>query len=117
MRIGPVSSEYDVTRTVAPSDPIPGIDKAAPVEVEETREHAEELTRETLERAIERLARTTEYVNKRLKFSLHEASERMQVFVIDGLSQEVIKEIPPEEFLNIVAHIREMVGLLLDERV
>ena len=41
----------------------------------------------------------------------------MQVFVIDGLSQEVIKEIPPEEFLNIVAHIREMVGLLLDERV
>ncbi|NLP18724.1 MAG: flagellar protein FlaG [Firmicutes bacterium] len=117
MKISPVSSEYDVTRTVAPSDPIPGIDKAAPVEVEKTQEYTEEMTRESLEAAIEELSQTTHYVDKRLKFSIHEASERMQVFVIDSQSQEVIKEIPPEEFLNIVAHIREMVGLLLDERV
>ncbi|NLJ34255.1 MAG: flagellar protein FlaG [Firmicutes bacterium] len=117
MKINPVSSEFDIARTVAPSDPIPGAEKPAPVKVEESRDYPQEMTRESLEKAIERLARTTEYVNKRLKFSIHEASERMQVFVIDGLSQEVIKEIPPEEFLNIVAHIREMVGLLLDERV
>ena len=117
MKINPVSSEFDINRTVAPSDPIPRVEKAAPVEVAETQNCTEEMTRESLEKAIEKLAQTTEYVDKRLKFSIHEASERMQVFVIDNMSQEVIKEIPPEEFLNIVAHIREMVGLLLDERV
>ena len=117
MKANPVSSEFDISRMVAPTDPIPVIEKAEPVVVEETREYEGQFNRESIEKAIGKLTRATQYVDKRLKFTIHEDSERMQVLVIDSLSQEVIKEIPPEEFLNIVAHIREMVGLLLDERV
>jgi len=40
----------------------------------------------------------------------------MMVRVIDSASQEVIKEVPPEAVLEAVARVREIIGLLLDER-
>jgi flagellar protein FlaG len=38
------------------------------------------------------------------------------VKVVDVQNDEVIKEIPPEEVLDTVARIREMIGLLVDKR-
>ena len=38
------------------------------------------------------------------------------VRVVNVFTDEVIKEIPPEEVLDTVARIREMIGLLIDER-
>jgi len=37
--------------------------------------------------------------------------------VIDNKTQEVVKELPPTEILEVVARIRQMVGLLLDKKV
>ena len=119
MKINPVGSEFQLSRTVAPADPVPAADRITrPGKEQEDQVQQEgQVTRRTLERAMEELNKATYIVDKRLRFSIHEESERMQVFVIDNKTQEVIKEIPPEEFLNIVARIQEMVGLLLDERV
>lgn len=36
--------------------------------------------------------------------------------VIDLETNEVIKEIPPKKLLDLAAGIREMIGLLLDEK-
>ena len=119
MKINPVGTEFQYFRTVAPAEPVPRADRVTrPAKEQEDQVQQEgQVTRRTLERAMEELNKATYIVDKRLRFSIHEESERMQVFVIDNKTQEVIKEIPPEEFLNIVARIQEMVGLLLDERV
>jgi flagellar protein FlaG len=120
MKINPVGSEYQYSRPVAPGEPVPRADIVARPGREkeaQVQQQEQQLTRDSLERAIEELNNTSDFVGKRLQFSIHEESERMQVFVIDNKTQEVIKEIPPEEFLKIVARIQEMVGLLLDERV
>ncbi|MFO7311282.1 MAG: flagellar protein FlaG, partial [Bacillota bacterium] len=56
-----------------------------------------------------------EAVDKRLKFLVHEETERIYVQVIDKETGEVIKEIPPEKILNLVAQLQKLIGLLIDE--
>lgn len=69
------------------------------------------------------LARTTDLINeilegtrRRLKFNVHEGTGRIWVQVIDTRTQEVIKEIPPERYLDLVARIWQLVGILVDEK-
>lgn len=56
-------------------------------------------------------------IKKNLHFEFHESSERMYVAIIDRETQEVIKELPPREFLDVVGKIKEVIGLLIDEKV
>lgn len=74
-------------------------------------------TLEDLKQAAEVLEETVQAFNLRLSFILHEDSGRMQVRVIDNITSEVVKEIPPTEILEVAARIRKMVGVLLDEKV
>ena len=74
-------------------------------------------TLEELELATLALEETAQAFNQRLSFVLHEESGRMQVQVIDNITREVVKEVPPSEVLEAVARIRQAVGLLLDKRV
>ena len=64
-------------------------------------------------RVIDRLL---EESRRRLRFQVHEATGRIWVQVIDAETNEVVKEIPPERYLDLVARIWELVGLLVDER-
>ncbi len=60
-------------------------------------------TLEDLEQATLVLEDTVQAFNQRLSFVLHEESGRMQVHVIDNKTQEVVKELPPTEILEVVA--------------
>lgn len=55
--------------------------------------------------------------NRRLKFSVNEEINRVVVKVIDGTTDKVIKEIPPEEIQKLVARIKETIGILFDEEI
>ena len=70
-----------------------------------------------LEDAALVLEDTVRAFNQRLSFVLHEDSGRMQVQVIDNVTREVVRELPPTEVLDTVARIRQAVGLLLDKKV
>lgn len=50
------------------------------------------------------------------EFQIHEGTGRIMVKLVDNESQEVIKEIPPEKILDLVASIWDLVGILVDER-
>lgn len=54
--------------------------------------------------------------NVKLRFSVHEASDRIMVTVIDESTGEVIREIPSSEVLNLSARLEEMVGLIFDQK-
>lgn len=75
------------------------------------------VTERELEEAAQKLTDAVSYVNKGIQFRIHEGTERLMVHIIDRVTQEVIKEIPPEEFLDVVANIQEYLGLLFDQRV
>ena len=65
--------------------------------------------------AIEKLKSAGDIFNKRLDFRIDEKTNRVVVKVIDTKTDKVIKEIPPEQLLHLVARIQEMIGLLVDE--
>lgn len=52
----------------------------------------------------------------RCEFSYHEETKRVSIKIMDQETQEVIKEIPPEEALEMVERMWELAGLLVDER-
>ena len=51
-----------------------------------------------------------------LQFTVHEASGRMMVKVMDGSTGRVIREIPPSEILDLAARLDEMIGLIFDQK-
>jgi len=65
--------------------------------------------------AIEKLRSAGDIFNKRLDFRVDKETNRVVVKVIDTKTDKVIKEIPPEQLLHLVAKIQEMIGLLVDE--
>ena len=54
--------------------------------------------------------------NTKCEFSVHEETNTIMVKVIDEDEGKVIKEIPPEKILDLVAKIWEMVGIIVDEK-
>ena len=51
-----------------------------------------------------------------LSFKYHEDTNRISITVTDSDTDEVIREIPPEKTLDMLAKAWEMAGLLVDER-
>lgn len=75
------------------------------------------LGEEEIIRAIEKANSTLRGVDKRFEFSIHEGTREIMVKVIDDTTDEVIREIPPEKILDMVAKIWELVGILVDRKI
>ena len=68
-----------------------------------------------LNEALEKLKTIGDIFNRRLDFEVDEDTNRIIVKVIDTKTDKVIKEIPPEQLVQLAAKIQEMIGLLVDE--
>jgi len=64
--------------------------------------------------AIEMANKKFEFYNTRVEFSIHEKTHEIMIKVYKD--DEVIREIPPEKILDMVAKMMEMAGLLVDEK-
>lgn len=54
--------------------------------------------------------------NTKCEFSYHEKTNRVSIKVMDKETEEVIREIPPEETLDMIEKLWELAGLMIDER-
>jgi len=66
--------------------------------------------------AIERANNAIVGSNRKFEFTIHESTKEIMIKVLDSETNEIIREIPPEEILDMVAKIWEMVGIIVDER-
>lgn len=73
-------------------------------------------SREDLERAVEQSNRIIFNGDNDFEFKLHEGTNRMIVKLVNKDTKEVIKEIPSEKILDLIANIWDLVGILVDER-
>ena len=69
----------------------------------------------------EQIKKAVETMNKKMSnseavFGIHEATNRVTIKIIDKDSKEVIRELPPEKTLDMIAKVWEMAGILVDER-
>ena len=51
------------------------------------------------------------------KFGIHEKTNRITIKLVDRETQEVIKEIPPEKTLDLLAKRMELAGVMVDQRL
>jgi flagellar protein FlaG len=55
--------------------------------------------------------------DRRFEFSIHEVTKQIMVKVIDANTDEVIRELPPEKVLDMVAALWEVAGILVDRKI
>ena len=84
------------------------------------REDKEEVMKDK-EVSPEKFKSAVDDLNKQIRstrcsFKYHEETNRISITVIDKDTDEVIKEIPPEKTLDMIAKAWELAGLMVDER-
>lgn len=58
-----------------------------------------------------------EAYDRKFQFSIHEKTNQIMVKIVDSVTDEVIRELPPEKVLDIVAGIWEVAGILVDNKI
>lgn len=70
---------------------------------------------------FEQIRKAVEQLNKKIGnseaiFGIHEATNRVTIKLVDKDTKEVIKELPPEKTLDMIARVWDMAGILVDEK-
>ena len=75
-----------------------------------------EYKHKVLEKIIDDLNKKLHGAGRELQCSVHEKTGQVVVKVVDTDNGKVIREIPPEKSLDILAKVLEQSGLLVDEK-
>ncbi len=75
-----------------------------------------EIDEDTLLKMINQANKAFEAKYTRLEFSIHKETHEIVVKVYDKETNELIREIPPEKILDIIAKLWELAGIFVDER-
>lgn len=73
-------------------------------------------TEQQIKHAINKVNSKMKTHRTRCEFSYHEETNRVSIKVYDKETEEVIREIPPEEALEMIEKMWELAGMLVDEK-
>lgn len=71
---------------------------------------------EKIRKTVEEINRKAAHQNVEAQFGIHEATNRVTIKIVDKETQEVIREVPPEKTLDMIAKAWELAGLMVDEK-
>ena len=71
-------------------------------------------TNDQIKKAVEQMRKNMN--NSEAVFGIHEATNRVTIKIIDKKTKDVIKELPPEKTLDMIAKAWELAGILVDEK-
>ena len=84
--------------------------------VQSDKEIAPEKIKAAVEDLNKKVKQPSVIKHTQLSFKYHDDTNRISITVTDSDTDEVIREIPPEKALDMLAKAWEMAGLLVDER-
>jgi uncharacterized FlaG/YvyC family protein len=73
--------------------------------------------KERIENHLKKTFKANTLLNHRLKFYINRELDQVVVKVIDSTTDKVIKEIPPRELQELHIRMREVIGILFDEKI
>jgi uncharacterized FlaG/YvyC family protein len=122
MRIGSSSSEF---RNVAEAS---SVNRTVPRQDLEFRERSDEtaivqdfervIGKEDYEKIMSGLREIAQDLKQtRFEFDIHDETKRVMVRIVDRFTEEVITEIPPEKFLDLIGSLWKQAGLIIDKRI
>jgi flagellar protein FlaG len=65
---------------------------------------------------VENANKMTSRMNTTVRYRIHEASKLVTVKVMDKETGQVIREIPPQKFLDMMEELQEQVGFVINEK-
>lgn len=74
----------------------------------------QQATNEQVKKAVERMNKNLS--NSEAIFGIHDATNRVTIKIVDKETKEVLKELPPEKTLDMIAKAWELAGILVDEK-
>lgn len=75
----------------------------------------QQTTNEQIRKAVEQLNKNM-VSHSEAVFGIHEGTNRVTIKIVDKNTKEVIKELPPEKTLDMIAKVWEMAGIMIDEK-
>ena len=75
------------------------------------------IAQDDIMQAVKQANKVLEGTNRRFEYSVHEQTNTIMIKVINSDTDEIIREIPPERILNLIAKLWELAGLIVDEKV
>jgi len=90
-------------------------------EDEESTSSEQSSNSDFIEKNNERVKKAVSELNKNMtnsiaQFGIHEGTNRITIKIVDKETKEVIKELPPEKTLDMIAKAWELAGIMVDER-
>ncbi|WOE68923.1 FlaG family protein [Hydrogenimonas thermophila] len=82
----------------------------------EDKKYNEKEIKKKLQEITEQLNKEMDTLNTTIRFGFNDKVEEMYVSVIDTKDNRVIRQIPSEEAMQLAAKMRELVGMLFDEK-
>ena len=128
VRVQPITTQKEAENTDVNSadSATPKIDamtaEVAKASESDTRdEKNEQQDRENTKAENDAIKKVVENINKNSTnseavFGIHEGTNRVTIKIVDKDTKKVIKELPPEKTLDMIAKMWEMAGILVDEK-
>ena len=111
----PVTMEGQMVET----NPMVDANTAAVAQVSEQNEfqngQQKEPSNEQIRKAVEDINKKANYSD--VQFGVHEGTNRITIKIVDRETKKVIKELPPEKTLDMIAKAWELAGILVDEKL
>ncbi|MCR5000006.1 MAG: flagellar protein FlaG [Lachnospiraceae bacterium] len=80
----------------------------------DTENTSKEASQEQIQKAVSEINRAAS--GTVAQFGIHDKTNRVTIKIVDKETQKVIKELPPEKTLDLIAKAWEMAGILVDEK-
>lgn len=72
-------------------------------------------TNKQLQEAVEKIKKNLMDHTKPV-FGIHEGTNRVTIKIVDNETNDILKEYPPEETLDMIQKVWEMAGIMVDEK-
>lgn len=105
------SGSVDNNRIVTNIQPI------SPPAQQATPEKQAELSKSETKELTESMNKFLDSADVQLRFKYHEGLNEYYVTIIDPVTEEVVREIPPKKLLDIHAAMKDFIGLLIDRKI
>lgn len=78
---------------------------------------AVKVSKEDLDAAVKKMNEVFDALSTHLKFTFHEGTGKYYVSIVNEVTHETVREIPPKKFLDMVAYFeKQMKGIFVDAK-
>lgn len=74
-------------------------------------------TKEAYQNAVNKLNEFMEHTQRNSKFVFHDNLDKYYVEIVDSLTNEVVKEVPPKALLDSYYEMQKLLGKMFDQQI